>query len=509
MKKYLSNIRTILLAGVISLVAAMPVSAEPLKLTILHFNDFDRMDGVKGAGGAAKIAAVVNKERARAEAAGGKSLVTFGGDLISPSLLSGIDKGKHIIDLMNKIGVDIATLGNHEFDFGPDILKERISEAKFAYLAGNIDYKGKPGFPGATQTKMVDFGEYKIGFLGLTTPATAYISSAGSDVSFRDPSVTANALAKQLRDAGADMVIATTHMEYGEDLEVLRNVRGVDIVVGGHDHLGFTWFNGKQMVFKSGTQGVFVGVLDLVIERVKGRRGPKLVWTPSMELRQTKWVEGDPALAAAVKGYSDKLDEALNVEIGTSTTELDSRRSSVRSEETAIGNLITDAMREATGADIAMTNGGGIRGDRTYDAGVKLTRKDILAELPFGNTSVKLEVSGKTLMAALENGVSRVEKGAGRFAQISGATLVYDLSKEPGSRVVKAEIGGKPIDPGKTYTVATNDFLARGGDAYSMFKSAKNLIDAASARLMATQVIDYISAKGTVSPKVEGRITRK
>jgi 5'-nucleotidase / UDP-sugar diphosphatase len=190
-------------------------------------------------------------------------------------------------------------------------------------------------------------------------------------------------------------------------------------------------------------------------------------------------------------------------------TPLDSRRATVRGGEAAIGNLFADAIRNGSGADIAMTNGGGIRGDREYAADTELTRKDILTELPFGNKVVTIELKGESLLAALENGFSEVETGAGRFPQISGIAVSVDLDKPAGERVLEVMIGDAPLDLAATYILATNDYMARGGDGYSAFKQGKQLVDAMSATLMASQVIDYIAAKGDVASKVEGRIVEE
>jgi 2',3'-cyclic-nucleotide 2'-phosphodiesterase (5'-nucleotidase family) len=143
-------------------------------------------------------------------------------------------------------------------------------------------------------------------------------------------------------------------------------------------------------------------------------------------------------------------------------------------------------MRAGVGADIAITNGGGIRGDRTYDAGTVLTRKDVLTELPFGNVTVLLELSGADVKAALENGVSQVEKGAGRFPQVSGMSFSYDPAASAGARIDAVKIGGKPLDPAAVYRVATNDYMAGGGDGYAVLKKGKALIDASGATYMAT-----------------------
>jgi 2',3'-cyclic-nucleotide 2'-phosphodiesterase (5'-nucleotidase family) len=201
-----------------------------------------------------------------------------------------------------------------------------------------------------------------------------------------------------------------------------------------------------------------------------------------------------------------KLDADLSVEIGTTDGPLDSRRNIVRSQESAVGNLIADAMRAANGADVAITNGGGIRADRTYDAGTKLTRKDILTELPFGNVTVVTEVTGQNILDALENGLSQVENGAGRFPQVSGLKIVANLKQPAGQRLVSVMVGDKPLDPAATYKVATNDFMLNGGDGYGALSKGHVLIGAKGGDIMANDVIEYIAATGKVDAKVEGRI---
>ncbi len=498
-------------AALVVLLGAMAPAAlaTPLRLTLVHVNDWDQMAGVGGAGGAAKIAAVVAEEHARAEAEGGLALVTFGGDMISPSVLSGIDGGAHMIDLANAIGFGVAVLGNHEFDFGPEVLQERLAESETIWLAGNVTIAGG-AFPGAEATTMVERDGYRIGFLGLVTTETPVISSPGPDVAFAPVAQAGAALAEELRAEGADIVVALTHQGLGADLELLRQVEGIDVVLGGHDHLLLAHHDGRRAVMKAGSQGRHVGVLTLTIDRVEGRGGaPKVIWTPEFRLRSTADTEGDATLAAKVRDYQANLDETLDVVIGETAVELSTRGFQHGSAETAFGNLLADAMRQATGADIALTNGGGIRGDTDYPPGTKLTRKMVLTELPFGNKTVVLRLTGAQVREALENGVSRAENPSGRFPQVSGLAFAFDARRPPGERVTSVTVGGVPLEDGKAYTLATNSFLANGGDDYRVFKVGEVLIDSASGELMAGQLIDHIIAAGSVAPKIEGRIIRK
>ena len=324
---------------------ALPLSAQPLSLTLIHVNDWDRMEGRKGAGGAARIAKVVAEERARVRAAGGHAVVTFGGDMISPSLMSGIDRGAHMIALADAIGFDIGVVGNHEFDFGTETLRKRLSESRMTWLAGNVRYRGRAGLPEASATTILEKGGYRIGFLGLVTNDTPEISKPGDDVTFAPFAATGAVLAAELKKAGADLVIALTHDELPRDLELLAKANEIDILLGGHDHLLLARYDGRQAVMKAGSQGNHVAVLDLTIDRRRNR----VAWTPGYRLRATAGLEGDGAVAATVAGYRKRLDRDLGAVIGESATAFVTTRVAVRSGETAFGNLLADAMRDAGG----------------------------------------------------------------------------------------------------------------------------------------------------------------
>jgi 2',3'-cyclic-nucleotide 2'-phosphodiesterase (5'-nucleotidase family) len=360
-----------------------------------------------------------------------------------------------------------------------------------------------------TDLHTVEVGDFTVGFFGLLAPETDVLSSPGSDISFAPAKETAAAAVKKLQEMGAEVVVALTHLDFATDIALAREVRGIHLILGGHDHEPITWYEGGVPLLKAGYDAHHLGVVDLSVEWVEKRGKKKLQVIPAWRLISTAGVASDPEIKAIVDGHNAKLDAELNVAVGVTKVMLDSRRASVRSGETGFGNLIADAMREAVGAEVAITNGGGIRGDRTYEAGDTLTRKDVLTELPFGNVTVLIELSGADLLAALENGVSEVENKAGRFPQVSGLSFVYDPTAPKGSRVTEAMADGKALEPGRLYTVATNDYMQGGGDGYAALKKGKALIDSAGAKLMATGVMDYIAAHAPVSPAVEGRIRAK
>ncbi|WP_230531417.1 bifunctional metallophosphatase/5'-nucleotidase [Microvirga roseola] len=484
--------------GMSMLLSGAALAQEAVTIRFVQTNDIDRMSPAKGRGGFAKLMTVIKEERAK-----GNALFIHAGDTISPSLLSGFDKGAHIIDILNHMGVDVMAPGNHEFDLGPAAFRARMAEAKFDVLATNIvDGNGLPANTKAD--KIVDVQGVKVGFFGLTTEDTPIASSPG-DIRFSSTIDTARAKAKELRGKGADIVVAIAHTPLEVDMIIARSA-GVDVIIGGHDEHLLAFYDGKVVLSESESQANFVNVVELSVKKATKDGKTTVSWSPNFRIIDTATVKPDPEIEAVVKGYEDKLSKELDIEIGMTETPLDSRRATVRGGEAAIGNLITDAMKAAVGADVAITNGGGIRADKQYNAGQKLTRRDILSEMPFGNTTVLLEVTGAQIKEALENGVSQVRELGGRFPQVSGITAEVDVKEPVGSRVKSVKINGQPLDPAKTYTLATNDFVARGGDGYKVFADAKSLIDASASQLMASQVIDYINKEGKVAPKVEGRV---
>jgi len=256
----------------------------------------------------------------------------------------------------------------------------------------------------------------------------------------------------------------------------------------------------------SNQEGNFVTAIDFLATVTGEGRARKVAWSPSFRVHDSMTVDPDPEVLAVVQRYEGELSKELDVEIGTTATELDSRSTSVGTREAAIGNLIADAIRAATGADVAITNGGGIRAGKLYPPGARLTRRDILSEMPFGNTTVMVSLLGAELRAALENGFSRLPNRAGRFPQVSGLKVQVDPGLPPGSRVTAIEVNGEPFDPARSYTVASNNFLLAGGDDYAALGRGRVLIGPTDGKLLANEVMAYLRRQGTVAPRVEGRI---
>ena len=482
------------------LLTSAPVLAEPVKITLLGVGDVYNFAGAGAQGGFAKLNAVARAERA----ANPNTLYLFDGDMLSPSLMSGFDKGQNTIDMTNLVPFDLAVPGNHEFDFGPANFAEKMAASKYPWAAVNITNKDGSPVAGLGGVMMKEVAGVKIALIPVAQDTSPVVASTG-DLQFGDTVETAIAAAKQARKDGADLVVGVVQTDIYNDLKLVRS-KAFDVVLSGDDHSYGTSYDGITAYVETGVDARLLSPVDLMVE-VTEKDGKRVVsWTPSFRFIDTAMVTADPETQAMADGFAAKLDATLNVEIGTTEVAMDSRRNVVRSEESSMGNLIADAMRAATGADIAIMNGGGIRADRTYEAGAKLTRRDILTELPFGNVTELTEIPGAQVLAALENGVSQVDKGAGRFPQVSGLTFVYDPSAEVGKRVSEVMVAGAPLEAAKLYRVAVNDYILGGGDGYTALGGGRPINDTGAGALVANDVMAYVEKMGSVKPVVEGRI---
>jgi 2',3'-cyclic-nucleotide 2'-phosphodiesterase (5'-nucleotidase family) len=344
----------------------------------------------------------------------------------------------------------------------------------------------------------------KIGIVGLTAEDSHAKSSPG-DLKIEPALATGIKQAEALRRDGAHLIIGVVHTSRRIDRELFES-RGLDLLLSGDDHDLLVQFDGRTALVESSSQGEYVTAIDLTIETGDRDGRPDVTWRPDFRIIDSADVEPDPEVGQRIAGFEAEFSRELEVVVGRTATELDSRRTTIRSGEAAIGNLITDAMRETVGAELGLMNSGGIRANKRYPAGTEISRKDILAELPFGNRVVKLEVRGDILRSALENGFSQVEEDAGRFPQVSGMVVEADLKAPAGNRVKSVMINGAPLDPAQTYTMATVDFLTGGGDGYGLLVDAPRILNERDGPLLAAAVMAHIRKRGEVSPALEGRI---
>ncbi len=487
-------------AAVLGAVLGAPAMAETVKLTLLGIGDIYNFAGDGDQGGFARLNAVAKAEKA----ANPNTLYLFDGDMLSPSILSGFDKGQNTIDLTNLVPFDLAVPGNHEFDFGPENFMTKMAASKYPWAAINITQADGTPVPGLGGVMVRQVGGLKVALIPVAQDTSPEVSTTG-DLVFLPTVETAVAAAKAARADGADLVVAVVQTNMENDRALMKS-KAFDVILSGDDHSYATAYDGITAYVETSIDGRYLSPLDLTVE-VEEKDGKRSVkWKPMFRFIDTAAVTPDPESQAMVDAFQAQLDESLNVAIGPTEGPLDSRRNVVRGQESAMGNLIADAMRAATGADIAITNGGGIRADRTYDAGTVLTRRDILTELPFGNKTVLTELPGSQILAALENGFSKIEDGAGRFPQVSGLEVVFDPAAAPGSRVASVMVAGAALQADKLYSLATNDFMLGGGDGYGSLGGGKVMIDGGNGILLANHVMDFIAASGKVTAAVEGRI---
>ncbi len=490
----------LLLAG-----TSLAQTSETVRVTILHLNDtyqFTPADGGKR-GGLARVL-TIRKEALKENP---NTIMTLGGDTLSPSVETRTYRGAQMIDAWNMVGLDYSALGNHEFDLKTDELLARMKESKFTWLNANVvDTKTGKRFAGTPQFVIRSIGGVNIGLIGLLLPETKETSSMEAHLNVTDFCATARALVPKMRLAGANVIVGITHLFMAQDKK-LAGCADFDLILGGHEHTLLQSSAHGTPIFKMWADAREVGKFDLYIDKKTGKL-QSMDWEI---IPVTDAIPDAPEFAPVTAKYKDLLDK-LAVRVGATSVELDALSHSARTKETNIGNFIADAYRKAADADVALVNGGSIRADLTYSPG-PVTMRDVLSMLPFNNPIVKVEISGKLLGDILEHGVARSaeDNEPGRFPQISGMSFKFDTRKLPGQRVSDIKVGGKPLDEKRTYTLATSDFLvSRGGDGYTMFKDAKVLIPADKAPKDSDVFEQAIKSapNATISPNLEGRIVR-
>jgi 5'-nucleotidase len=485
------------------LTSASPQKTEcNVRVTLLQVNDvYQFTPDADGNGGLDRVLTL--KKSIQAE--NPNTLFLLAGDTISPSVESITHKGAQMIEAWNTIGLDYATFGNHEFDFGPDVLRDRIRESKFGWVAANvIDTKtGKP-FGGVPPFVIREFGGVKIGIFGIVLPETKVTSRPGPDVEFHEPCAVAKKMVSEIHDQGVKVVVALTHLSMREDKEVAR-CADVDLIIGGHEHTLLESSAGGAPIFKMTADARELGRFDLNINKSTGKLD-SIDWKV---IPVTKDTPAAPEFSSVIKKYATLLAQ-LAKPVGRTRVALEARSKENRTRETNVGNFITDAFRKGTAADIALMNGGSVRADELIAPG-QLTVRDVLSMLPFKNKLVKIEITGATLRAALEHGVSRSAEDAqpGGFPQVSGIQFSFDASRKPGERIVDLKVNGQPLDEARKYTLTTTTFIGiDGGDGYTMLKGAIVVLPPERAPLDSEVVQQAIRSVRSIAPKVEGRIKR-
>ncbi|MDP9193708.1 MAG: 5'-nucleotidase C-terminal domain-containing protein [Acidobacteriota bacterium] len=494
-------------------------TAQPpsVRFKILQINDVYKIEGLEGGqiGGLARVRTL----RKLLESDGTPVYVMHGGDALFPSVMSKYLDAKPIIDVMNLLDGDatkfdarmMAGLGNHELDKSDDkILLARLKESQFSWIATNTLYckaandcapfrvLGDP----VAEVMQFDAGNLNVGVMGLLYPVSKpYARST-------DVILAASEAFEALSRAGARLTIAITHQDMPDDVRLVQALPGLDLVIGGHDHLftqqqvGLTWIAKADADAKSAI--VYVVTVD-----ADGMH------TTPLRVVLDSTIAKDPLVDARVQQWMATLTERLggNETIGTTKNLLEGIEPAVRGRETALGNLLMDAAREQMGTDVAVLNGGSIRINDNIPPG-PITKYDMEGVFYYTNTLVAFPVTGQQLLDMLRNSVSRVDAGDGRFLQVSG--LRFNYHPRDGKFIVEAsdvEVGGKPLDVSATYSMATIDYVYLQGidDGYTLFTDATRppKINTEREADFRSTVEKYIRAHGTVTQSIEGRIVRK
>jgi 5'-nucleotidase len=499
----------LLLAGCSSLFGRTIPPPEPeledeptVTLQLLHVNDvyqFTPVDfGVRG--GLARLSTL----RKQAISESPNTLFLMAGDTLGPSVESTFHKGKQMIDAWNALGLDFAVLGNHEFDFGPDVLRQRMKESHFTWLGANVMDKETDRTFGDTPPFVIrEVGGVKVGLFGVLLGKTKYSSKPGPNVYFTDTCATAREVVPLMKAQGAQVVIGLTHLFVAED-KTLARCAPIDVIIGGHEHVMMQAVSNGTPIVKMSSEARELGRVILHV----GTRSGKLRSMDFDVLPVTPDVPEDAAFTAAMHPY-DALTAELSEPVGHTSVPLDAIEQANRTHETNLGSFIADAYRQAASAQVALINGGAIRSDSVLRPG-PLTRRDVLAIHPFPDSVVSIEVTGAVLRQALEHGVSRSaeEEGPGRFPQISGIHYAFDICRPAGDRVVRVSVNGEPLDPKRTYTLATNSFISGGGDGYTMFKGAKYRVAPKQGRTTQEVLRAAFASAPSIVPATDSRIER-
>ncbi|RJE84305.1 LysM peptidoglycan-binding domain-containing protein [Paenibacillus sp. 1011MAR3C5] len=490
-----------LVLGLASGAAAEGNTEQGVKhLTILHTNDMHARSIENGAEmGFAKVAGIFDSYRK----ANPNTLVLDAGDAIHGTTFATLVGGQSVADVMNLMGYDAMAPGNHEFNYGTDRLLELAKGLKFPVISGNVRDKQNDQIFKPYIIKEID--GIKVGIFGLSTPETAYKTHPINveKITFTDPVKEAQSIVDELQDQ-TDLIIALGHLGMDKSSEdnsfkVVKAVKGIDLFVDGHSHTllekGLLSDN-DTLIVSTGEYTQHVGVVDIWLQDGKiTKREAKLI-----NQEDSANITPNESVTAKVAEIIKAQEVILAEKVGNTSVALEGAREKVRASETNLGNLIADALLFVTKADVALTNGGGIRA--SIDQGV-ITKGEVITVLPFGNQIVTLKVKGADIKSALENGVSDYPNAKGAFPQVGGMSFKIDPAAAPGSRVHDLKVGSKAIDLQAEYTIATNDFLAAGGDEYTMFGQYPQ---AGMYGSLDEALIAYIQELGSADPKVEGRI---
>ncbi|KAA3527610.1 LysM peptidoglycan-binding domain-containing protein [Rhizobium rhizogenes] len=508
------------------------------ELNILHINDFhsriesiNKFDSTCSAeeegknecfGGAARLLTAINQTRDALKAQGKNVLLLNAGDNFQGSLFYTTYKGTVEAEVLNAMKFDAMTVGNHEFDDSEDGLAGFLDKVQFPVVTANVVASAASKIGDRVKPSIVlEVGGQKIGIVGAVANDTAELATPGPNITIAEDVAKISEQVQKLKGEGVNKIIALTHVGYPRDLEFIAKIPDVDVVVGGHSHTLLSNTDQKAEgpyptlvdnpggykvpVVQAGQYSKYLGDLRVVFDDsgvVKESKGDPILIDSSFKPDEATLKRIDE-LKAPIEALKSKV-------VGTSEGPIEGDRKVCRVKECSMGNLVADATLARVkdqGVTIAFANSGGLRS--SIDSG-DVSMGEVLTVLPFQNTVATFQLKGEDIRAALENGVSQIDDGAGRFMQVSGMKYSFDRSKPAGSRVTAVEVkegdAFVPLDPAKTYTVAANNYVRTGGDGFKVFATkAINAYDFGPN--LEEAVAAYITANSPYKPFTDGRIT--
>ncbi len=480
------------------------------RLNIIHFNDMhsrfepvnkynstcgaeDLAEAGKCFGGIARLKTAIDTAKQQAQKDNMDALVLSAGDTFQGSLFYTHYKGKASAEFMRALDLDAFTVGNHEFDDGQEVFLDFAKGLNTDVLFANVRYEQGNIIEDYTKPYIIkEIGDQKVAIIGLLAEDTPETASPGKGIVFTDSIEILPAIIEEIKQQNVEKILVLSHVGLARDRQIAQNVADIDAIIGGHSHTLLMDNNDKAAesypvvekdpkgrsvpIVQAYAYGQYLGNLTLGFDD----QGEVMAWSGQPRHLDDSIAE-DETLKARTLELAKPLDEIRKKVVMDIPRMFEGSREVCRVKECDLGNAIADAMLERThtqGVSIAFQNGGGIRA--SIQAG-EVTMGDLLTVLPFQNTLATFEITGSDVLAALENSVSKIEEGAGRYAQVAGLRYQYDLSKPAGSRVLKAETyengAWVDIDQNKTYLAVTNDYVRRGGDGYHMFSTAQNAYD--------------------------------
>ena len=482
------------------LVYAEETNLQYKQIDILSFNDFHGALEENGKNvGAAKLAGAIDEARK----ANPNSIVVCAGDAFQGSAMSNLTYGKPVTDVFNSIGIKYSALGNHEFDWGDEHLVSWQQEGNFKFLASNV-YDRRTGKPveWAEPYAVEEIDGIKVGFVGIATPETAVKTKPENvkNYEFKDPSEAAQVWIDHLRNVEkVDVVIALTHIGSiqdqngvitGEAADLANNVKGLDGIISSHTHQKVSGKVNNVPIVQAMHNGRALGKLSIKVDKDNKISSIE----PSVDvLYERKDLVENGEVKSSIEKYNDELKPILDEKVADLLVDLPHDR---REGLSPLGELTAKYMAMSAGAQIGITNGGGIRAPLSKG---KITMGDMYMIMPFDNTLVTMDLKGSDIKKNLEHGIANEKYG---WVQFYGVRAYYDKEKPSGERISYMELlDGTPVEMDKYYKVVTNDFMAEGGDEFD-FSGGKNVLD--TCKPIRDGMVEIMKKEGTIDYKSQG-----